>query len=632
MLKLSAEISSILRGKPFETLMHFQGDVFRLQGDRETVRISLDKTYYFIKRYRRDIFTTGAKGEWEALRICERLGVPAPALKGFGASGMRSFVLMEALEGSESLEFKTPAGAEKMLIIHQIADIARTLHTKGYFHRDFYICHFFWNPSSQKITLIDLHRLFKPVLLKQHYLEKDLSALLFSSFDLGLTQRDVFRFLKRYFNKPLRDILKSESPLLIACQKKAISLYQKAYLHSPGHISWLMHQQPWPHQVGAFHQALNIDGDVFNSDTCLRVFPKRRMVLSGQFRGQHVIYKYFTHQTEYQRELDAYQKFFGADKIIAHSDNDRYFVTPFIDGQHLRDLSPVFLTTLAQLHNRGLLQSDAHLGNFIIDTEQTIHILDPSSIRSFHSEDQALDNLALIFAEWSRDLDNAHLDLLPIYVKARGQEWSDTVKHDFAHRLKKARDYRLKKWISKRCRASTNLYAKSRYYTLIYAKRVFADVYAQTLMRFPESYFTVDSVVRANIGKAEVVIKRYPLKSIWHFFKNSVKGSEARRVWKNVAFLNFIGIKTPEPLAMIEKRFFYIPLTSYIVTKSIAGETLDKIDLKSLPEKTQEKITVQMQRCQTLLSLSHLDPALFSPSDWLWDGENIYLINLEVAI
>jgi tRNA A-37 threonylcarbamoyl transferase component Bud32 len=342
------------------------------------------------------------------------------------------------------------------------------------------------------------------------------------------------------------------------------------------------------------------------------------------FRGKRVIYKQFVRQKEYQREMKG--------NVIARSDRHRCYITPFINGHTLQDLTPSFIKTIAHMHNQGLLQADAHLGNFMVDTEQTIHVLDPGSIRSFHTENEALDNLALIYAQWNRDLDETHLALLPLYVETRGQVWSDAFKKDFLKRLENAREYRLRKCLSKACRGSTRYYAKIRHYVCIFAKREFANVYAQTLMRFPESFFNNTTVARANIGKTDVVIKRYPCESILQLLKNIVQSSEARRAWKNIAFLNCIGIKTPEPLAMIEKRFFYIPLTSYMVMQYVAGQTLDKIDLKSLPENIHEKVTLQMERCNMLLTLSHVDATQFSSSDWLWDGDNIYLINFKGVI
>ena len=43
---------------------------------------------------------------------------------------------------------------------------------------------------------------------------KDLAALYFSALDIGLTRRDKLRFLRSYFQQPLRQTLQEEGRLL----------------------------------------------------------------------------------------------------------------------------------------------------------------------------------------------------------------------------------------------------------------------------------------------------------------------------------------------------------------------------------------------------------------------------------
>ena len=49
--------------------------------------------------------------------------------------------------------------------------------------------------------------------------------------DTGLTKRDIFRFLKVYRDKSLRDILNDDKSFLDSVNKKAIALYNKLPPH-----------------------------------------------------------------------------------------------------------------------------------------------------------------------------------------------------------------------------------------------------------------------------------------------------------------------------------------------------------------------------------------------------------------
>lgn len=630
MIKLSPEVSTALGEKPFDTLMSLHGDVYRQQGDRQTARIVIDQTPYFIKRYYRDMFTHGAKSEWEALRLCEVLGVSAPALKGFGARGMQSFVLMEALVDAESIENLAPTWSDKLKMTKQIAHIAKTLHGKGCYHRDFYICHFFWHHKTEKVSLIDLHRLLKPK-AKKHYLEKDLSALLFSVLDMNLQQRDVFRFLKNYFDMPLNEIFKKHAALLKACEKKAIALYVKAYHQQPRHVPWLLHRADWPDHVGPFHHVYHMDGKIFESESCLRVLGDRRAVLSGRMNHERVVVKFFSHKHECEKET----------KHVTVSPLEKgplYVIYPYIPGHAPKQLSAELLKTIADLHNQGLIQTDPHLDNFRI-SDNKIYVLDPASIETARAEKAFWHNLAILYAQWAPTSDEANLALLPAYVAARGNAWSDDMKPMFIKLLAKARGEGIRKWLAKICRNSTLFYAKSRYYIRIFAKRSFANVYTQTLMRFPDSYFQDSSdylkqgrsntVVRVTIGHHDVVIKRYNIKSILHFLKGLVRGSKAKRAWRNTHLCLSLGIPTPEPLMMIEKRFLFIPTTSYLVTLFAPGTRLDKMDINALTPEVCSKMAAAIKQAFDLFASVQCYHGDLKASNWIWDGEQMQLIDLD---
>ncbi|HVY53497.1 MAG TPA: lipopolysaccharide core heptose(I) kinase RfaP, partial [Gammaproteobacteria bacterium] len=147
--------------------------------------------------------------------------VSAFGKRGINPATQKSFLLMKELKETVSLEdfckewkTKPPAFPLKRKIINEVARIARTMHQNGINHRDFYICHFLLSKLENfKLYLIDLHRASIHRRLRQRWIIKDLAGLYFSSKGIGLTQRDLYRFIKAYHQQPLRAIIATESNL-----------------------------------------------------------------------------------------------------------------------------------------------------------------------------------------------------------------------------------------------------------------------------------------------------------------------------------------------------------------------------------------------------------------------------------
>jgi heptose I phosphotransferase len=81
--------------------------------------------------------------------------------------------------------------------------------------------------DNLRLSLIDLHRAQTRAVISRRWRNKDLAALYFSALDIGLTQRDKLRFLRGYFQMPLRQILREEARLLAWLEGKAQKLYER---------------------------------------------------------------------------------------------------------------------------------------------------------------------------------------------------------------------------------------------------------------------------------------------------------------------------------------------------------------------------------------------------------------------
>ncbi len=233
------------------------GEVYRAPegARRRTLRFECGGKGFFVKLHWgvgwREIFKNlislrlpilGASNEWLAIRRLEQLGVKTMHLAGCGREGrnparQRSFVITEELANCTSLEDycrdwrqTPPEFTVKLKLIEKLAKMSRHLHKNGVNHRDFYLCHFLLqNPwdgcgESLHLYLIDLHRVQIRKATPMRWLVKDVGSLYFSAMEIGLTKRDLLRFLRIYFAQSLRVILKEHAGFLTSVQQRADAL------------------------------------------------------------------------------------------------------------------------------------------------------------------------------------------------------------------------------------------------------------------------------------------------------------------------------------------------------------------------------------------------------------------------
>ncbi|MFJ5298186.1 lipopolysaccharide core heptose(I) kinase RfaP [Pseudomonas sp. NPDC088368] len=242
----------------FEAVEALQGQVYRELENRRTLRTEVDGRGYFVKIHRgigwgevaKNLLTAklpvlGAGKEFDAINRLTEVGVPTMTSVAYGERGsnpaaQHSFIVTEELAPTESMEDvsinwvkQPPEPRMKWAYIAEVARLVGMMHRAGVNHRDCYLCHFLLHtdtpvtPESFKLSVIDLHRAQTRDQITQRWRNKDLAALYFSALDIGLTRRDKMRFLKGYFQQPLRQILAEESALLVWLEAKAEKLYQR---------------------------------------------------------------------------------------------------------------------------------------------------------------------------------------------------------------------------------------------------------------------------------------------------------------------------------------------------------------------------------------------------------------------
>lgn len=258
-LILAEPFKTLWQGKDaFAEVEKLDGQVYRELEGRRTLRTEVAGRGYFVKIHRgigwgeivKNLLTAkapvlGAGQEWTAIRRLTEAGVPTMTAVAFGERGLNpaaqhSFIVTEELAPTVSLEdfsldwrASPPPPRLKRALIRRVAEMVGAMHRAGVNHRDCYICHFLLHTDKAvsaddfRLSLIDLHRAQTRARVPRRWRDKDLAALYFSALDIGLSRRDLLRFLKGYFRRPLRDTLRDEARLLGWLERKAAKLYAR---------------------------------------------------------------------------------------------------------------------------------------------------------------------------------------------------------------------------------------------------------------------------------------------------------------------------------------------------------------------------------------------------------------------
>lgn len=257
-----------LRGEDsFYQMMNIEGKVYREALGRRTLRFTRGDKDYFLKMHTGvgwgEIFkniiylrapVVGALNEWHGVHRLKDLEIDTMTVSAYGIRGRNpatkhSFIVTEALPTETSLEDFCGAWKSnppttlkdirlKRWILNKVVETARVIHENGANHRDFYLCHFLLDAHFQvdekgdedvspesKLYLIDLHRIQMRRKTPERWAVKDIAGLYYSSKEIGLTKRDLFRFMQLYRGKPLREIMRTETSFW----RKVVSRGNKLY-------------------------------------------------------------------------------------------------------------------------------------------------------------------------------------------------------------------------------------------------------------------------------------------------------------------------------------------------------------------------------------------------------------------
>ena len=598
----------------FERLFAVRGEVRRQTAKRRTLRlVGKDGSAYFAKLHDgvgwREILKNlllgqapvlGARNEYAACRVLAASGVAAPTVAAFGEHGgnpatRRSFVICDALEGRVSLEdlgrswaLEPPSPALRRRLIVAVAELARAMHNGGLEHRDFYLAHLLADAGKLRagevaLAVIDLHRarLRSPLPLRRR--RRDLAALLYSvnASGLGPTPRERHRFVVAYAKSGPAALRRGGFWIRVAA--RAERLRERALANgiaqgaraceddvgevaSVGRFADLGRTPPLPFRVDL---DFGEGGRRFVCTATLRSQPGRRFVARTTVDGQDAVLKAFfgrraTRDFERERRGIAALKAAGiaAPALLATGRGGGALVLAFafVAGRPptANDANAV-LSLLARMHERGLRQSDLHLGNFIVRDDHALPV-DSGSIRRSRwvTNRQRLEDAARLLAQFAPGDAPDAAAAAAAYARASKSAGAIDPQR-LAPRATRMRYKRVRQLMAKSVRNCTAFAVVRQRGRFLVAGRDDHDPALRAMVADPERALAGGTILKQGntasvVRVGALAVKRYSAKGALHRLRLRVAPSRARRAWQAGHGLRLLGIATPRPRALIECR------------------------------------------------------------------------------
>ncbi|MGE5295357.1 MAG: lipopolysaccharide kinase InaA family protein [Solirubrobacterales bacterium] len=297
---------------------------------------------------------------------------------------------------------------------------------------------------------------------------------------------------------------------------------------------------------------------------------------------------------------------------------------------------------LARQHDRGVIQKDMHLGNFMIRGRE-VFALDPAMMRFSRGpigRTKSIRRVAQLTAILPERDAAAIESVFREYAQARS--WSvgpvDLEQLRTAHR--RHRDKAIEQGLRKFLRVNRRHQAIRSGPWRGLADRKFAEAAgleeitngldeAMTRGRILKDGRTC-FVSRMKLGGTDVVVKRYNYKGLLHSLRHTLKGSRAKRCWLNANRLHLLGIATPHPLAYIDRYQGPLLRCSYFIAEFVDGQPLHRILRdRNVPEDRKQKLIDAVVRTLDQMARHGISHGDLKHTNILCRNDVVILIDLD---
>lgn len=242
------------------------------------------------------------------------------------------------------------------------------------------------------------------------------------------------------------------------------------------------------------------------------------------------------------------------------------------------------LVSIAQMHLKGLWQADLHLDNLLRHNGQ-LFVIDGGGVQVETagkplSRAKVLENLGVFFAQLPAELTPFIEELLVHYLLANGEHALPL--EALLKEVERVRQWRLRDYLKKIARDCSLFAAKVGAFGLQVVRR---DKQAElqpllsNLDQLTEQghiYKTggAATVAQVQLQGRPLVVKRYNVKSLAHWLKRFWRPSRAWHSWVEGNRLQLLGIATPQPLAVLERRWCWLRGRAYLITEYCGGQDI----------------------------------------------------------
>ncbi|WPC05624.1 lipopolysaccharide kinase InaA family protein [Pseudomonas benzenivorans] len=344
----------------------------------------------------------------------------------------------------------------------------------------------------------------------------------------------------------------------------------------------------------------------------LRVLPGQRYVGLAQWRGRRVLAKLLVGAKaarHFRRELDGARLLAeqGLTTPALLADGLRegeggWLLFDYLEGaESLGDAwravehEPVLgtgqqqvlgeaLAAVARLHAKGLWQADLHLDNLLRQGDR-LWLIDGGGVQAqvpgqSLSRERALENLGVLFAQLPVELEPHIEELLVHYLLVNGEHALPL--EALLEQVAKVRRWRLRDYLRKAARDCSLFAAEIGAFGLCVVRREQQDALQPLLddldrrTELGHVYKTggAATVARVELAGRPLVVKRYNVKGALHWLKRFWRPSRAWHSWVEGHRLELLGIATPRPLAVLERRWCWLRGRAYLITEYCGGQDI----------------------------------------------------------
>ena len=405
--------------------------------------------------------------------------------------------------------------------------------------------------------------------------------------------------------------------------------------------------------------------------TCLelmRSLPGKRSVFKGQMNNDNVIVKCFfgsKGRRDYKREHAGLRGFIKAGistpDLLYHGrvkqgraviyivvtrfvdasiPFDQLWKTSLSDYQRLVWLYRV-VRLLCRLYGAGVTPVDIHLDNLLV-REQTVFLIDGGGVSVQYrqlSRTKALDNFTLFMSvlapRYEHFTHKLYLALASFAPKYAGVSLSYLMAK--IHEWRKWRE----RYVEKTLRTCSEFIAEKCFSRFQVINRSQDSEALRTLLRSPDDYIAqgveikqgrTNTVTLVTLDDGEqVFVKRYRSTKRFGWLR-MLTMSRARRSWLGAYLLKMLDIKTPIPLAILERKIGPLVRSSYLVSEYIPGvQLLHYFDPEAWP-KDWDSVVAQVKDCLLSLERSFISHGDLKATNFIAYQGAAYLIDLDSMI